>query len=381
MEGGATDPNFAGEAGEGLQPGFAVLGCCKLVHHPSVHHTGLGRSGGFIVAQVARNMAYVGHNAVAFRHSSGGCVDDVHSSEENGEKDHGILEEGLEVPRVLGFELEKDLFWMNALGVILIIIVVLFPTFFLRAVFGIPFVLFFPGYALVCALFPKKMDLDEVERLALSIGLSIAVVPLLGLVLNYTPFGIRLYPILVSLFSFTLLMSLVAMRRRKALSVKDRFTPSFSVNIPRWQELSKMDKTLSVGLISCVVLSGALVANFAATPRVGERFTEFYVLGPTGKVEGYPTTITLGESGTVILGVVNHEYDEVAYRIVVRLDGETVGTMEGIGLEHEEKWEQNFTFTPNKTGEKLKLEFLLYKEGGDEPYRSLHLWITVRAVQ
>jgi len=281
------------------------------------------------------------------------------------------------VARVLRLAVERDLFWVNGLGAMLVVLVVLFPIAILRILIGVLFVLFFPGYALVCALFPKKGDLDEVERLALSIGLSIAVVPLLGLVLNYTPFGIRLYPILISLFSFTLLMSFVAMRRRNALSIEERFTPSFSVNVPRWQELSKMDKALSVGLIFCVVLSGALMANFATTPRVGERFTEFYVLGPTGKVEGYPTTMTLGESGTVILGVVNHEYDEATYRIVIRLDGETVGTMEGIGLEHEGKWEKNFTFTPDKTGEKLKLEFLLYMNGGAEPYRSLHLWITI----
>jgi uncharacterized membrane protein len=277
----------------------------------------------------------------------------------------------------LRFAVKRDLFWVNGLGAMLVVLVVLFPISLLRILIGVPFVLFFPGYALVCALFPKRQDLDEVERLALSIGLSIAVVPLLGLVLNYTPFGIRLHPVLVSLFSFTLLMSFVAMYRREALSVEERFIPSFSVNIPHWRELSKADKALSVGLISCVVLSGALMVNFAATPRVGERFTEFYVLGPTGKVEGYPTTMTLGESGTVILGVVNHEYNEVAYTIVIRLDGETVGTIEGIGLEHEGKWEQAVTFTPDKAGEKLKLEFLLYMNGEAEPYRSLHLWITV----
>jgi len=65
-------------------------------------------------------------------------------------------------------------------------------------------VLFLPGYALIAALFPSKNDLDGIERLALSFGLSIAVVPLIGLGLNFTPFGIRLVPIIVSLSVFTL---------------------------------------------------------------------------------------------------------------------------------------------------------------------------------
>jgi uncharacterized membrane protein len=76
----------------------------------------------------------------------------------------------------------------------------------IRSVLGLPMVLFLPGYALIAALFPGKDDLDGIERLALSLGLSIAVVPLIGLGLNYTPWGIRLIPILVSLSVFTFLM-------------------------------------------------------------------------------------------------------------------------------------------------------------------------------
>jgi len=57
-----------------------------------------------------------------------------------------------------------------------------------RIILGLHLVLFLPGYALIAALFPRKGDLDGIERIALSFGLSIAVVPLLGLALNYTLF-------------------------------------------------------------------------------------------------------------------------------------------------------------------------------------------------
>jgi uncharacterized membrane protein len=33
-------------------------------------------------------------------------------------------------------------------------------------------VLFLPGYALIAALFPRKDDLDGIERIALSFGLT-----------------------------------------------------------------------------------------------------------------------------------------------------------------------------------------------------------------
>src|SRR5665648_1005599 len=70
-----------------------------------------------------------------------------------------------------------------------------------RVVLGLFMVLFLPGYSLIAALFPAKDDLDGIERFALSVGLSIAVVPLMGLALNFTPFGIRLVPILCLLYT------------------------------------------------------------------------------------------------------------------------------------------------------------------------------------
>ncbi|HEX4841651.1 MAG TPA: DUF1616 domain-containing protein, partial [bacterium] len=83
-----------------------------------------------------------------------------------------------------------------------------------RIVLGLPFVLFFPGYVLIAALYPRRSDLDGVERVALSLGLSLAVVPLIGLVLNYTPWGIHPTPILVGLALFIAVCSAAAVRQR-----------------------------------------------------------------------------------------------------------------------------------------------------------------------
>ncbi|MDD4498015.1 MAG: DUF1616 domain-containing protein, partial [Methanosarcinaceae archaeon] len=47
---------------------------------------------------------------------------------------------------------------------------------FIRTALGLPLVLFLPGYALIAALFAAENNLDGIERIALSFGLSIAVV-------------------------------------------------------------------------------------------------------------------------------------------------------------------------------------------------------------
>ena len=92
-----------------------------------------------------------------------------------------------------------------------------------RVLLGLLLVLFLPGYSLVAALFPRKDDLDGIERIALSFGLSIAVVPLIGLALNYTPLGIRLVPVLLGLSLFTVLLAVVAGVRRVWMPEAERF--------------------------------------------------------------------------------------------------------------------------------------------------------------
>jgi uncharacterized membrane protein len=73
-----------------------------------------------------------------------------------------------------------------------------------RVALGLIFLLFSPGYSLIAALFPARHSISNIERVALSFGLSIATVPLIGLILNYTPLGIRLWPVTLSVLAFIL---------------------------------------------------------------------------------------------------------------------------------------------------------------------------------
>lgn len=94
------------------------------------------------------------------------------------------------------------------------------PLIYMRYVLGAILVLWLPGYTLTRALFPHKTpnksdgkELDTLERIALSIGLSIAIVPIVGLLLNYTSYGITLGPILLSLAFVTLVFATAALLR------------------------------------------------------------------------------------------------------------------------------------------------------------------------
>jgi len=94
-----------------------------------------------------------------------------------------------------------------------------FPQVYARHILGSIFVLWLPGYVFIKALFPEK-ELDSIERVALSIGMSLALVPIVGLLLNYTPWGIRLTPIVLSLLALTIVFATAAIIREHKAKVK-----------------------------------------------------------------------------------------------------------------------------------------------------------------
>jgi len=94
-----------------------------------------------------------------------------------------------------------------------------YPIVYARYILGSIFVLLLPGYNFIKALFPAK-ELDNIERISLSIGTSLAIVPITGLLLNYTPWGIRITPITISLLALTLAFATAALLREHQTQLK-----------------------------------------------------------------------------------------------------------------------------------------------------------------
>ncbi|MEM2288267.1 MAG: DUF1616 domain-containing protein [Sulfolobales archaeon] len=118
------------------------------------------------------------------------------------------------------FRLDYTLwFWVSVILVMLTLGLVYVTEYLpiltpVRYVLGSIYVLFLPGYSLVEALYPREGDLTPLERVALSIGLSLAVTPLIGLILNYTPWGIRLPAIITSTTILIITMLTTSLHRK-----------------------------------------------------------------------------------------------------------------------------------------------------------------------
>ena len=108
-----------------------------------------------------------------------------------------------------------------ATSIILLVPSDLFQFGYLHSILGSVFLLFLPGYCITKVFFPAPlaMGFDKltniISKIGLSIGISLAVDSFVGLILNYTPYGIRLVPIVFSLLSLTVISATLAVVRQK----------------------------------------------------------------------------------------------------------------------------------------------------------------------
>jgi uncharacterized membrane protein len=255
---------------------------------------------------------------------------------------------------------------------------------FIRPIFGVVVVFFVPGYALVAALFPNDKGINNSQRIALSLGLSVAVVPAMLLILSYW-FGMNLGPLLVSLALFIVICTVIAEVRRRALPQAERF----SVKLQQIQIVekafsgseSRVDKLLSLILVLSIIALSSTIGYTIAFPPPGEPFTEFYILGANGTIGNYATQYQLGELKPVTVGIVNHEQRDTPYELVVRLNDTNKSTVlytENISIADNQTWQKVLNLKPDRTGSNMKIEFLLYRNNQlGAPYRETYLPVTV----
>ncbi len=249
-----------------------------------------------------------------------------------------------------------------------------------RVVLGLLLVLFFPGYTLVSSLYPRREQMAGVERVALGLGLSLALVPLIGLALNFTTWGIRLTPIVITLSVWTLVFAAIAWRLRRLIVPEERFEITLAP-ITAWIQKPRRLVDLALGIalaLAVVAVVGALVWK-VQQPTPGEAFTEFYVLGSQRMLADYPTDLQVGEVQDYNLGVVNHEKESATFTIQAFLGDTQAGSIGPLALADGQAWDGNIDVTPATTGESQKLEFRLFREPASGVYRTVHLFVDVRA--
>lgn len=309
-----------------------------------------------------------------------------------------------------------------------------------RQALGLVALLFAPGYAATAALFPARRSglgvLDSVnspladgnttsagstsstmavdtrlgggnvtlvERLVLAVGLSVCLVPLIGLALAYTPRGVHSASFLGVIGGVTVSLAVLALIRRIRVSPQERFNPGLPgalSHVVGWHRAVGSGSKITILLTVGFVLAGTGLGFAVLDADRGEEFTELYLLtedlGPDEySAADYPTALTQGESESVQVGITNEEGETTTYTVVVLLqaidaagDPLTVQQVDtfSVTVPAGETWQEPRPIEPEIVGDNLRLTYLLYIDsppaeselGVDSAYRHVHLWVDIQ---
>jgi len=281
----------------------------------------------------------------------------------------------------------------------------------LRIALGVPLLAFLPGYAVVAALFPRKRTaepdrendsenagaatpagvrdrgIDAIERVALSVGLSVAIVSLSGLALDYLRVGIRLVPVVTTVTGLTLFAAVIAAARRARRSPADRFSVPYRGWIATARRETVDSRSRADVVLSALVVLGLLVAASsivyaasAPTQQPGGAELSLMTENESGELvaEDYPETIDGTGDETLHVGVTHRDPGPQEYTLIVQVerveatDGGDLRVLEReqlhrseMTLDRGESWELQHAADPELSGEELRLSYLLFE--GDPP--------------
>lgn len=260
---------------------------------------------------------------------------------------------------------------------------------FLRTILGIPLLIFFPGYALVSALWPGK-SLDNIERIALSFGLSIVLSAIVGMAMAYT-IDLTLVSITMGLLVLIILLCVLTFFQRSKIPEDDLFNFQLSKAIPQMPD-NKPEMFFVIMLAACLIASGITMGYLITRPASGESYSEFYLLDINSTTQNYPVNLSVNEVGQVIVSINCNEYHFTEYEILFGLEGAgdtgltstwdepqvmntPILTRRNVTLDHEGVFEDvcEFSFTAAGT---YQIVWELEVNGQDTNYQ-VHLWVEV----
>ncbi len=255
-------------------------------------------------------------------------------------------------------------------SVVATLVLVLLPGTAAAFAFGLPYMFFVPGFAVVRLFFWKGTTLEA--RFVLSLGISILVIIFLGLFLVLTPIGLDSNTTRVSLIVFALAAVAAEMvKNRDAKDEPAQKAPDEDI------EPFKFDKVVAAMIGTALVVSGICLA-LIITAEYPSR--TYFAMTEDGSAK-INTTRILGSNITLTIEMHNGEDGPRNFSMAAYCMNSTHwGTRWYYNeMEEGETWFVNVTFPMDQLGI-WRFDFDLYIMEEGEPqylYGNLHVWVAV----
>jgi len=264
---------------------------------------------------------------------------------------------------------------ISAFSIIAVLILLAFPGSILAYVFGLPLIFFVPGFALVRLFFWKGTSIEA--KFVLSLGMSILVIILLGLLLAMSSIGLRASTAQASVIIFALGAVAVEAKWLHA----DREVKGEAPAAPEPDEEAsggKMDKVV-VAMIATALVISAIALGLIVTAKYPSR-TYFAMTDENGSAD-INVTQKVGGNITLVLHMKNGESGERTFILLFQNWNSTaLGSWNDSRIVQKgDYWNRTATIHLPLAGT-FRLDFTLYiQEPGKVAveYGELHLWIVV----
>jgi len=224
-----------------------------------------------------------------------------------------------------------------------------------RLLCALPLVFFLPGYAITSALLTQG-SLGGVERLLFSLGTSVAVTALSGLVLHLTPWGLQTSTWAIMLAVIVLVAGAIAWLRQ---GPDARVTPA---PVERRFSLHFRDG-IFVGLAVLVAGAAFGLTKLPAGPNGIAGYTSLWMV---------PANQT--NSNDFRLGIKSSEFSDTNYRLQISVGGQVVQEWTELNLKPGQTWETEITLQSNQIGSGPVVANLYKLNDPGTIYRYVKIW-------
>ncbi len=215
---------------------------------------------------------------------------------------------------------------------------------------GLVLVFVLPGYAFTAAAWPSLGRWPE--KVAFTLGSSIALAVIAGLVLNLMPCGLERQTWAVSLAAFTIIASVVGLVQREHLGV-----------LPKRPELRLPAVPLLLFALALLVAVAAVgISRQGAIQADNQsKFTQLWMIPATGK-------------GKLLVAIANREGSAQRYRVVLRAGRRPLTVFRRIRLDSGDRWERRVRL-PQDLPSHTRVEADLYRiKDPNVVYRHVTFW-------
>jgi hypothetical protein len=249
-------------------------------------------------------------------------------------------------------------FLVSIITIISVTIIIVVKISGLQIIAGILLTLILPGYAVTTFIFSFDNRLRNADRILITLGMSIILDILAGLILDLFPSGLNTISWVLFLGIIVIVLNGLTVLRKRSGDNNYFKAIQEKIIISRFSFF-----TLITILISIIIIFSAIEINrVGALNQPKAHFTQLWI-----------RPLVQPDFNVISIGITSFEETGTEFKLQALIDGRIVKEWNQINLDPNQEWENSLIITSSVSVHKIEARLFRSGEVGS-PYRSVFLW-------